>query len=225
MTAAALSLVCFTTLAQEKTTIVWTEGSRDPQTGRAVHTLEVVNAPQGVDWAVWMTANHLFSQEQEGSQGQIDLHHGCWYKMTPYEHEGRNLVVKYADNPLQRHCWAPEGFVLEHDGKAEVVDVQYVYLQSERIENFPYNKVETQPWDMVPSLKKVVPSEGYTVIKSTPKAKIVKGQKPGWYKIVLNGKCRIEAADEDGAQYAKVTLENLMRNSGGNKVQNLVIED
>ena len=225
MIAAVLSLVCFTAVAQEKTTLVWTEGAKDAQTGRAIHTLEVLNAPQGVDWAVWMTANHLFSEEQEGSQGQIDLHHGCWYKMTPYEHEGKNLVVRYADNPLQRHCWAPEGFVLEHDGKAEVLDVQYIYQPYERIEDFSYNHVQTKPWDMVPSLKKVVPSDGCTVIKKAPKAKIVKSQKPGWYRIVLDGKCRIEAADEDGAQYAKVTLENLIRNAGGNKLPNLVIED
>ena len=30
--------------------VVWTEGEADPATGKAVHTLTVVNAPEGTDW-------------------------------------------------------------------------------------------------------------------------------------------------------------------------------
>ena len=210
---------------QPKVTLVWTEGAKDPQTGKAVHVLEVKNAPKGTDWNIWMTSNHIVSGEVEGTQGRIDLYHGCWYKMTPFEHKGNNLVVKYTDRPLQRHCWAPEGFVLEHKGKFQELDVEYVFLPSEKIENFPYNHVQTQPWDMVPSLKSVVPSEGVTVINEIPQATIVTSDKQGWYRIVLDGQCKIEASDADGVQYAKVTLENLMRNTGSNKVPNLVIED
>ena len=53
----------------------------------------------------------------EGTQGEIALFHGCLYYMTPFAHEGNELVVTYKDSPLERHCWAPEGFVLEHKGK------------------------------------------------------------------------------------------------------------
>lgn len=88
----------------ENTSIVWTEGEADPATGRAVHTLKVLNAPEGTDWNIWLTSNHIASSEVEGTQGTISQHHGCLYRMTPYEHEGKDLTVLYHDSPLQRHC-------------------------------------------------------------------------------------------------------------------------
>ena len=209
-----------------KVSVVWTEGETDPQTGKVVHTLEVVNAPKGTDWAIWLSSNHIYvSDDVEGTEGSIALHHGCWYKMTPKAHEGKNLIVKYVDRPLQRHCWAPEGFSLEYKGKAVMLDAEYNFLPSEKIENFPYNKVETKVWDMVPSLKNVAPAEGTTVVEVVPAAEFVASDKAGWYRITLNGTCKVEAADADGAQYAKVTLENMIRNAGGNELPNVVIED
>ena len=209
----------------EDTSIVWTEGEADPATGRAVHTLKVLNAPEGTDWNIWLTSNHIASSEVEGTQGTISQHHGCLYRMTPYEHEGKDLTVLYHDSPLQRHCWAPEGFVLEHKGKVKKLDVEYVYLPTERIPDFPYNQVETQVWDMIPSLKKVTPAEGVTVVEAMPEVVFVESDRPGWYRITLDGSCRVEAADEDGAFYAKVTLDNLRRNAGGNELPDMVIED
>ena len=209
-----------------KVSVVWTEGETDPQTGKVVHTLEVVNAPKGTDWALWLSSNHIYvSDDVEGTEGSIALHHGCWYKMTPKAHEGKNLIVKYADRPLQRHCWAPEGFSLEYKGKTVMLDAEYNFLPSEKIENFPYNKVETKVWDMVPSLKNVTPAEGTTVVEVVPAAEFVASDKAGWYRITLNGTCKVEAADADGAQYAKVTLENMIRNAGRNELPNVVIED
>lgn len=78
---------------------------------------------------------------------------------------------------------------------------------------------------MIPSLKSVTPAEGTTTVAQMPEVEIVPSCKAGWYKIVLDGECKVQAADEDGAQYAKVTLENLKRNAGGNELPNLVIED
>ena len=43
--------------------VVWTEGEADPQTGLAVHTIEVVNAPKGTDWTLWMTSNHIYTDK------------------------------------------------------------------------------------------------------------------------------------------------------------------
>ena len=209
----------------EKTSVVWTEGEADPQTGRAVHVLTVLNAPEGTDWALWLTSNHIDYRPVEGSQGSIELFHGCYYKMTPAERDGKDLVVKYIDRPLQRHCWAPEGFALEQDGKVTALEVKYEFLPSENIPDFPYNHVETEVWDMVPSLKSVVPAEGTTVVAQMPEVEIVPSCKAGWYRIVLDGECKVQAADEDGAQYAKVTLENLKRNAGSDELPNLVIED
>ena len=206
--------------------VLWTEGEADPQTGKAIHTIEILNAPEGTDWTLWLTSNHIYVKEDvEGTEGSIALHHGCWYKMIPKTHSGKNLIVKYYDNPLQRHCWAPEGFVLEHKGKAVALDAEYVFLPSERVEDFPYNQVETEVWDMIPSLKNVKPAEGTTVVDVVPAAEIVASDKAGWYRITLDGTCRIEAADADGAQYAKVTLENMIRNAGGNELPNVVVED
>ena len=209
----------------ENVRVVWTEGETDPATGKAVHTLTVVNAPEGTDWNLWLTSNHIRSGEVDGTEGVIAPHHGCLYRMTPYEHSGKDLTVLYTDSPLQRHCWAPEGFVLEHKGKVKKLEAEYVFLPSERIPDFPYNQVETKVWDMIPSLKKVVPAEGVTVVEAMPEVIFVESCKPGWYRITLDGTCRVEAADEDGAFYAKVTLDNLKRNAGGNELPDMVIED
>lgn len=205
--------------------VIWTEGETDPATGKAVHTLTVVNAPEGTDWKIWLSSNHISAGTVEGTEGEIALHHGCWYAMTPYEHDGRDLVVRYADSPLQRHSWAPEGFSLEHDGKVVELEAEYVFLPAERIPDFPYNQVETAVWDMIPSLKKVDPAEGVTVVDAIPQVAFVQSEKPGWYRITLDGECKVEAADEDGAFYAEVTLDNLRRNAGGNELPNMLIED
>lgn len=210
----------------DKISVVWTEGETDPETGLAVHVLKVINAPEGTDWALWLTSNHIYvGDDVEGTEGSISLHHGCWYKMTPKERHGSDLVVRYTDRPLQRHCWAPEGFVLEHNGKAVALDAEYVFLPSERIQDFAYNQVETHIWDMIPSLKNVAVSEGTTRLETVPAAQIVPADKAGWYRITLDGTCKVEAADEDGAWYAEVTLDNLKRNAGGNEIPNMVIED
>ena len=209
----------------EKVRIVWTEGDADPQTGRAVHTITVVNAPEGTDWTIWLTSNHIAAGEVDGTEGRIEMHHGCLYKMIPYDHAGKNLIVQYTDHPLQRHSWAPEGFVMEYKGKISQLDVEYVFLPSERIHDFEYNEVDLQAWDMIPSLKKVMPSEGTTRVEEIPEVEIVSVPVPGWYRITLDGECKIEAADEDGAWYAKVTLDNLRRNVGGSEIPDAVIED
>lgn len=208
-----------------KTSVVWTEGETDPETGRALNTLTIVNAPKGTDWTVWLTSNHIVAEALEGTEGVIEQYHGCWYKMIPTSHEGKDLVVKYADRPLQRHCWAPEGFVLEQGNKVKALEVKYEFLPSENIPDFPYNHIQTEVWDMVPSLKNVQPAEGTTVVETVPEAVIVEAEKAGWYRITLDGACKIEAADADGAFYAKVTMDNLFRNAGGSELPNMVIED
>ena len=207
-----------------KPSVVWTEGDTDPETGRTFHTLKIVNAPEGTDWKLWLTSNHIRSSVSEG--GEITPFHGCLYQLTPHAREGKDLVVRYNDSPLQRHCWAPEGFTLEYKGKFTPLKAEYEFLPSENIPDFPYNQVETKVWDMIPSLKQVVPAEGTTVVVALPEAVMVAdAPKAGWYRITLDGACRIEAADADGAFYAQVTLENMKRNAGSDELPNLVIED
>ena len=215
----------FTVSCVNKPSIVWTEGETDPETGLAVHTLTVKNAPEGTDWTLWLTSNHITPGKLVDAEGSIELFHGCYYKVSPMEREGKDLVIRYTDRPLQRHCWAPEGFAIEQNGKVVALDAEFEFLPSEVIPDFPYNHVKTEVWDMIPSLKSVTPAEGTTTVAQMPEVEIVPSCKAGWYKIVLDGECKVQAADEDGAQYAKVTLENLKRNAGGNELPNLVIED
>ena len=215
----------FTVSCANKPSVVWTEGEADPETGLAVHTLTVKNAPEGTDWTLWLTSNHITPGKLVDAEGSIELFHGCYYKVSPMEREGKDLVIRYTDRPLQRHCWAPEGFAIEQNGKVVALDAEFEFLPSEVIPDFPYNHVKTEVWDMIPSLKSVTPAEGTTTVAQMPEVEIVPSCKSGWYKIVLDGECKVQAADEDGAQYAKVTLENLKRNAGGNELPNLVIED
>ena len=215
----------FTVSCANKPSVVWTEGETDPETGLAVHTLTVLNAPEGTDWTLWLTSNHITPGKLVDAEGSIELFHGCYYKVAPMEREGKDLVIRYTDRPLQRHCWAPEGFAIEQNGKVVALDAEFEFLPSEVIPDFPYNHVKTEVWDMIPALKSVTPAEGTTTVTQMPEVEIVPSCKAGWYKIVLDGECKVQAADEDGAQYAKVTLENLKRNAGGNELPNLVIED
>lgn len=209
----------------DKVSVVWEEGKTDPQTGLATHTLMVLNAPEGLDWVIWMASNYIEPGFVDGSEGTIERYEGCLYKMTPVSRSGKELVVKYTDIPLKRHCWAPEGLALEHDGKVVQLDVKYEFQPVESVPDFPYNQVDVAVWDMIPALKRVVPGEGVTVVGQKPQVEIVPCGKAGWYKIVLDGECKVQAADEDGAFYAQVTLDNLKRNAGGNELPNVVVED
>lgn len=209
----------------DEVSVVWTEGETDPETGRAVQTLTVLDAPEGTDWTIWLTSNHIDSGMVEGTEGTVELFHGCLYKVTPLSRKGKNLIVKYSDRPLQRHCWAPEGFVLECNGKVIPLNAKYEFLPSVDIPDFPYNQVETEVWDMIPSLKHVTSSDGVTVVDQMPQVEFVDSDRAGWYRIVLDGTCRVQASDEDGAWYAQVTLDNLKRNAGGDEIPNMVIED
>lgn len=209
----------------DEVSVVWTEGETDPETGRAVQTLTVLDAPEGTDWTIWLTSNHIDSGMVEGTEGTVELFHGCLYKVTPLSRKGKDLIVKYSDRPLQRHCWAPEGFVLECNGKVIPLNAKYEFLPSVDIPDFPYNQMETEVWDMIPSLKHVTSSDGVTVVDQMPQVEFVDSDRAGWYRIVLDGTCRVQASDEDGAWYAQVTLDNLKRNAGGDEIPNMVIED
>ena len=224
----ALLFLCslvFSSCCPDKTSVVWIEGETDPQTGLATQTIIVKNAPEGIDWNLWLASLHIVPGEAADTEGMIEHFHGCFYKVTPIIRSGKDLIVKYTEKPIQRHCWAPEGFSIEHNGKVVALEAEYQFVPSESIPDFPYNQLETRVWDMIPSLKQVTETEGTTVVDAAPQAKIVPSEKAGWYRITLNGECTVEAADEDGAYYAQVTLDNLKRNAGGNTLPNMVIED
>jgi len=206
--------------------IIWTEGETDPQTKQANHSLVIVNPPKGNDWCVWFAANHIEAVRLEGSQAGIERFNGCMYRIVPDEvHSPDSLKVLYAGRPIPRECWAPEGFALQQGNKCVELETEYNYLPAEPIGDFSYTPRELGAFDMIPALKSVVPSEGSTLVKDLPAAVLVNSPKAGWYRITIDGECKVEASDEDGAYYAAVTLGNIKRNVGGDLLPNAVIED
>jgi len=218
--ALALSVSC------SQVQIIWTEGETDSQTGKANNCICIVNPPKGNDWCIWFAANHIEAQRLEGSQASIERFNGCSYRILPdANHASDTLKVLYAGSPIPRECWAPEGFALQKGNKTAELPTKYFYLPSERVENFQYTAQQLGAFDMIPALKSIQTAEGITVVDAFPQAQMVQGQKAGWYRIILDGECKIEAADEDGAFYATVTLDNIKRNVGGSELPNAVIED
>ena len=206
--------------------VVWTEGETDPETQNAIHTMEIRNVPAGTDWTLWFCQFRTPVTMQEGAPASIVHLGGTLYRVIPEEAVEGVMTLRYETKPLVNHGRAPEGFFLERSGKKPVpVKVSYVWQPSERVPRFAWNPVPTTPFDMIPRLKKIDLREG--VCEPVPGGDVtfVEGQKPGWYRITLGETVTVEAADEDGAFYAGVTLENIRRNAAGAPVQQAVIED
>ena len=221
LTAAALLAAC-----AQKPEVIWAEGAVNPDTKRAEQTITLVNAPEGTDWTLWFSSAIISAENIEESEGTIDCFQGPSYKITPKTRSGKNFVVKYLEVPFKQQAEAPDGFILEVGGKIIPLKATYEFQPSERVPDFEYTHVEPQVWDMVPALKNVEPKDGSTVLSDCPQPVYVKdAPKAGWYRITLDGSCKVEVADEDGAQYARVTLDNLKRNAGGQNIPNMVIED
>lgn len=209
-----------------KPKVIWTEGAVDPESRRAVQTITLVDAPEGTDWTLWFSSAIISAGAVEDTEGTIECYQGPSYKITPKTRSGKDFVVKYLENPFRQQAEAPDGFILEYNGKVIPLETTYEFQPSERVPDFEYTHVEPQVWDMVPALKSVKPGEGTTHVTDYPQPVYVKeAPKAGWYRIIIDGTCRIEAADEDGAQYARVTLDNLKRNAGGDNLPDMVIED
>lgn len=209
-----------------KPKVVWTEGVADPETKRAVQTITLVDAPEGTNWTLWFSSAIISPTDMDESEGTIECYQGPSYKITPTARSGKDFVVKYLEAPFKQQAEAPDGFILECNGKIIPLEVTYEFQPSERVPDFEYTYVEPKVWDMVPALKSVEPKEGTTVVAEYPEPVYVQdAPKAGWYRITLDGACKVEVADADAAQYAKVTLDNLKRNAGSENIPNMVIED
>ena len=209
--------------------IVWTEGVTDAENGKTVHTLKIVNPPAGTDWTVWFGQFRTPVSMLEGAPASIEHVSGTLYRVIPgTDTEGKDMVLEYEARPLVNQCRAPEGFYLQKKGGKPVpIEVSYVFQPAEEVKTFDWNHVATGVYDMIPRLKSVEPAEGTTDLAAAekPDVQFVEGQVPGWYRITLDGRVRIEASDEDGAYYASVTLDNISRNAGGSPVPNGVVTD
>lgn len=208
--------------------IVWTEGVTDPDTGRAAHTLEIQNPPAGTDWTVWFSQFRTPVTMEEGAPGSIEHISGTLYRVVPgTDTQGAAMVLNYQARPLVNQCRAPEGFFLQRKGgKAVPVEAEYRFLPAEPVPGFTYTKVETGVYDIIPRLKEVKALPGETDPAAEPSVSLTGGQRPGWYRITLaDGAVRIEAADEDGACYARTTLDRIRRNAQGTAVPAAVVSD
>ena len=231
---ALLGLLCISACAP-KTSVVWTEGETDPQTGKAVHTITIQNPPKDADWNIWCSSLRIRPTILEESNGSLQHISGSLHRIWATGEYTDQIVVKYAASPLARQSWAPEAFTLEVNGEKPVaLKTEYVFQPVENVPDFPYTKQECKVEDMIPALKSVTPAEGTTGLKSLSYDEIlakylkndaVEGQVPGWYRITLDGDVSIEAADKDGAFWAAVSLSNICRSAAGAPVQNMVIED
>ena len=209
------------------TRVVWTEGATDPDSGKAVHQMEILNPPSGTDWTLWFCQFRTPVRMQEGAAGSIEHVSGTLYRVVPgMDTRGKTMDLRYEARALVNQCRAPEGFYLQRKGKKPVpVEISYAFLPAEPKHSFTYNPVETSVFDMIPRLKSVTPGEGSTSGLDKVEVSYVEGKQPGWYRMVLDGNVKVQAADEDGAFYASVTLDNLRRNAQGGPVPNAVIED
>ena len=208
--------------------IVWTEGVTDPASGRAAHTLEIQNPPAGTDWTVWFSQFRTPVTMEEGAPGSIEHISGTLYRVVPgADTRGEAMVLNYEAKPLVNQCRAPEGFFLQRKGGKPVpVEAEYRFLPAEPVQGFSYTHVETGVYDLIPRLKEVKPLAGETDPAAEPSVTLIDGQRPGWYRITLaDGTVRIEAADEDGACYARTTLERIRRNAQGAAVPAAVVSD
>ena len=206
--------------------IIWTEGETNPENGKALHTLEIQNPPAGTDWTVWFSQFRTPVTMQEDAPGSIEHISGTLYRVVPGDHD-KTMVLRYEARSLVNQCRAPEGFFLQRkSGKPVAVEAEYRFLPAEPVPVFSYNHVAAGVYDIIPRLKEVKELDGETLPAAEPAVSYVNGKQPGWYRMTLqNGAVRIEAADEDGAGYARTTLDRIRRNAQGAPVPAAEITD
>ena len=208
--------------------VIWTEGTKNPETGKATHIMEIVNPPEGTQWTIWFSQFRTPISMEEGSPADILHLSGTMYRIAPHTAAKDTMRLVYEAKPLVNQCRAPEGFYLQKKGEKPVLlDAKYVFLPAEEKHSFDYKPVDVGAYDIIPRLKSVVTADGQTDISTLPDGEtvFVEGQVPGWYRITIDGGIAIEAADPTGAYYASVTLDNIRRNAAGKAIPNAVVTD
>ncbi|MBQ9192362.1 MAG: family 20 glycosylhydrolase [Bacteroidales bacterium] len=207
----------------------WTEGPTDPDTGKTVHQMDILNPPAGVDWTLWFCQFRTPVTLEPEAPATIEHIAGTLYRVVPtVDTKGGTMTLRYAARALVNRGRAPEAFYLQKKGQKPVpIDLETVFLPADPVRSFSYTPVETSAYDMVPRLKKVTPGEGAADLAglADPEPEYVPAAMPGWYRITVGDALKVEASDEDGAFWASVTLANLRRNAGGEPVPAAVIED
>lgn len=191
--------------------VEWTEGPTGDD-GRAAHSFVCRNVPAGS--RIWFQELYDNHQVTAGPVAEIQHFQGTSFYFDVPEGAGRSFTISYAGRPLPRHSWAPEGFVLQVKGREDrPLPVSYHFLSHSGTEPDAAWFAATYE----PAASDIVPA-----VKLVGQVSTCGVHSQGWYKLRLDaeGKATVEADDEDGAFYAKVTLGKL---PAGTK--DLVIED
>ena len=183
-------------------TTEWTEGQTESD-GQALHTLVLKDVPKGS--RVWF--QELFDGKTFVEGPKMNHYQGTsWYIDIPMI---GTVTLKYYGRPLPRHSWAPEGFILQQNGKPDVpMKAVYHFLEqpeaADSLDGFVC-QYEVQPAEIIPQIKRVQ--------YGTEPMEVSENHPAGWYRITIgeDGNPKVEADDEDGAFYAQVTLDKLPR--------------
>ena len=211
-----------------KTTVSWKEG--EPVDKRySMFTLEIQQPPAGTDWYIWFSQFRTPVTTPDEANARIEHVSGTLYRLVPQEDmKGQPLKLTYQARTLVNRGRAPEAFYLVRPGKKPVkLDVTYDFLPAEPKHSFEWTHVDVNVEDMIPRLKQVEKGEGETLVPAGWAATArVEGKQPGWYKISLkDNAATLEAADDDAAYWAGITLARLRESAAGAKVPEMVIED
>lgn len=191
----------------------WTEGVRQDD-GRALHTLTLSHMPEGS--RVWF--QELFDGKTSVEGPAMNHYQGTsWYIDIP---KSGTVTLKYYGRPLPRRSWAPEAFVLQQKGKADIpLETHYHFLElpeKELVDDESTSLYDVKPADIIPQVKKVQ-------YGTAPMPTQTMATRPaGWYRITIgeDGQPKVEADDEDGAFHAQTTLAKLPQ-----PLQPMIIED
>lgn len=188
----------------------WTEGPADDD-GRALNTLVLHHVTKGS--RVWF--QELFDSKTIVEGPAINHYQGTsWYIDIP---SNGTVTLKYYGRPLPKQSWAPEGFVIQRKGMADMpVQVNYHFIQHPKntADDDFICRYEVQPGDIIPQVKRIK----YGTEPLEPSENLP----TGWYRITIdeNGTPTVDSDDEEGAFYAQITLNKLPR-----PLQPMTIED
>lgn len=195
-------------------TVEWTEGEKQAD-GRALYTLVLNNVPGGS--RVWF--QELYDNLEVVSPEGLSIRHyqgtSCYFDIPA--DASKTLTIKYLERSLPRHSWAPEGFVLQQEGREDrPLPVTYHFLEREGTPvsaDWYAARYQVQPGDLIPRPKRVtLGADAAPGGESRP---------AGWYRITVSGgKAAVESADREGELYARQTLDKLSE-----PLQDMVIED
>ena len=222
-------------------TVEWVEGDLNPETGLYENEFIVRGVPaDSKDWVIWFWSQTLTKYELVESDGmKLEVFKARIHMLRP---EGTPKVageyrVRYRTSAkLWNVSKFPSRFSYRNGTeKPMIIKANYKMLplanDGEDIykTNAEVTISESAPEHIVPYPKSIVyGAEGTTDLsawqRATANVKMVDEKHPkGWYRIVLDGEVKIEAADEYGAYYAGTTIENIKTNSA--VVRNMTIED